>query len=506
MISKKLYKSNGSKGRYLSDFLIRSQQFCRPYAYVYDTSLHTNGTEDTLQNTNMPWEFPTNLYKRGADAPKSEDLVKVDMWQVVDNSVLFHIIPPAGMSLWIEVATTAAEFGNTLTAPSVEKAELAAELAVSSAEATLITEQNTELIKQSTQVIADSAIGSDISAGISAVAAALSEVNTSLSEAGSNSAAALALLSENEATVQAGIATDKADAITSLTTSTTTVSVGGSSTSSYSSNTGVLTLGIPTGATGADSTVPGPQGIQGATGAASTVQGPQGIQGNQGNQGIQGATGNTGATGADSVVAGPQGAQGIQGLIGDTGAIGNTGAAGADSTVPGPVPNMLFTIDSAGDLLVEIDGVIPPPPPTVTARYWKIKDFSSNMMVTAWELWTGETIHGTKYPAAMTSNTTPTPYVITGEGYYNESYAPWKAFDDTTAMYWTLASSTIATDYLAIDLGSELPISHHHLRNGSHSTGLSQFSIYYANSADFSDEVKLTDMEFTTVYQELVYG
>ena len=56
-----------------------------------------------------------------------------------------------------------------------------------------------------------------------------------------------------------------------------------------------------TGATGADSTVSGPQGSTGATGPASTVSGPQGA---------------TGATGAASTVSGPQGSTGATGPAG----------------------------------------------------------------------------------------------------------------------------------------------------------------------------------------------
>jgi len=101
----------------------------------------------------------------------------------------------------------------------------------------------------------------------------------------------------------------------------------------------------PKGDTGAASTVPGPVGPQGPqglkgdtgeTGAASTVpgpQGPQGLQGLTGPQGLKGDKGDTGETGAASTVPGPQGPQGIQGLKGDK---GDTGATGAASTVPGP--------------------------------------------------------------------------------------------------------------------------------------------------------------------------
>jgi hypothetical protein len=129
-------------------------------------------------------------------------------------------------------------------------------------------------------------------------------------------------------------------------------------------NTGPQGIQGNTGATGADSTVPGPQGVQGntgpqgiqgdvgpmgpsgysayeiavfngysgteaewmaslvgAAGADSTVPGPQGIQGNTGPTGPQGLTGNTGPTG-------PQGIQGNTGVTGSTGPQGNVGATG----------------------------------------------------------------------------------------------------------------------------------------------------------------------------------
>jgi len=113
----------------------------------------------------------------------------------------------------------------------------------------------------------------------------------------------------------------------------------------------------PTGATGADSFVTGPQGIQGPTGPE--VTGPQGIQGATGPQ----VTGPTGATGGIEFTATPtapltevQGSVwldtntgryfvryddvfievGVQGERGATGPTGVQGATGAASTVTGP--------------------------------------------------------------------------------------------------------------------------------------------------------------------------
>ena len=70
----------------------------------------------------------------------------------------------------------------------------------------------------------------------------------------------------------------------------------------------------PQGLPGADSTVPGPQGIQGDTG-------PTGPAGSQGPTGDAGPTGPAGPTGADSTVQGPEGPQGPPGLDGGDPAI-----------------------------------------------------------------------------------------------------------------------------------------------------------------------------------------
>lgn len=134
MISKKVFTGDGVNKRFLSDFIISSEQFARPYVYVFDNTLDPNGTEDVLQNPSNPWSFPTNLYRRGTDAPQSEfDLLTIDKWDLVDNSILTYEIPLTDTHIWIEVATTPEEFGETLTAPSVERAETAAAEALASA-------------------------------------------------------------------------------------------------------------------------------------------------------------------------------------------------------------------------------------------------------------------------------------------------------------------------------------------------------------------------------------
>ena len=116
----------------------------------------------------------------------------------------------------------------------------------------------------------------------------------------------------------------------------------------------------PTGSAGYNGGT-GPTGLRGQTGPTGPVGGPTGPQGQRGFQGVSGATGATGitgqtgptgplggptgATGAASTITGPQGAQGNRGSTGPTGAASNvtgptgplgTGPTGATSTVTGP--------------------------------------------------------------------------------------------------------------------------------------------------------------------------
>ena len=99
------------------------------------------------------------------------------------------------------------------------------------------------------------------------------------------------------------IVTDEVNTVLGMTAEAETLPEGSEATAVY--NDGVLTFGIPTGATGAR----GPQGPQG-------VQGIQGIQGERGPKGDTGATGATGPTG-------PQGPRGPQGETGPAGPQGD---------------------------------------------------------------------------------------------------------------------------------------------------------------------------------------
>ena len=73
-------------------------------------------------------------------------------------------------------------------------------------------------------------------------------------------------------------------------------------------------------------------------------------------------------------------------------------------------------------------------------------------------------------------------------------------------MYWNLGTTTMGTDYLAIDLGSAQTIESFEFKTGSNVAYAGPFSLYYATQSDFSDEVKVQDFQFTTGGQTITFG
>ena len=119
MISSRVWGTDGQTNRFLSDFIIRSEQFARPYVYVFDAG---TSTPNELQNPSLPWSYPDNLYIRITDKPTSDDLITVEKWDLVDNSILFYDTPFSGSRVYIEVATDTEDFGDTLIQPVVQQA------------------------------------------------------------------------------------------------------------------------------------------------------------------------------------------------------------------------------------------------------------------------------------------------------------------------------------------------------------------------------------------------
>ena len=150
---------------------------------------------------------------------------------------------------------------------------------------------------------------------------------------------------------------------------------------------------------------------------------------------------------------------------------------------------------------------------SVTARYWRIKDFddggsatNSSLMVADWRVYTVANQGGPKIPVDLSAYNFPLPYVVSETGAYNATYAGWKAFDNNlSSFYWNL-SGNMSTDYLAIDLGSAQTIKSFSFRSGNGASYTGPFTIYYATQSDFSDEVKLKRLEFTAISQNITFG
>jgi hypothetical protein len=133
MVSHKKFDSvDGTTSRFLSDLTINSEQFVRVYNYFYNAG----GVEGEIDPT-------TGLPTRVNDFPNAtEDLITLDKWDLVDNSILFYTNPAVTSSVWIEVATTPEEFGETLAAPIVVQASGYADDAEASATAAALSETN----------------------------------------------------------------------------------------------------------------------------------------------------------------------------------------------------------------------------------------------------------------------------------------------------------------------------------------------------------------------------
>lgn len=146
--------------------------------------------------------------------------------------------------------------------------------------------------------------------------------------------------------------------VTGMSAVAETLPAGSSATARYEN--GVLTIGVPTGATGAT----GPQGPKGDTGETGP-QGPKGDTGATGATGPQGATGPRGETG-------PQGPQGIQGIQGETGPQGPQGEQGEVSYAD--LSALLPTDTASGSIASFPDGQSVIPAVSVKAEIEPIQD------------------------------------------------------------------------------------------------------------------------------------
>jgi len=120
MISSKHFVADKKDVRYISDFIIASDQHARIYCYLVDPAINEPILED---GTTLPsrWSYPDNLWIRPLPlANPNEDLVGLNHYDIIDNGVSFYIPARVGLNIDIEVATTPEEFGLTLMLPFQE--------------------------------------------------------------------------------------------------------------------------------------------------------------------------------------------------------------------------------------------------------------------------------------------------------------------------------------------------------------------------------------------------
>ena len=133
-----------------------------------------------------------------------------------------------------------------------------------------------------------------------------------------------------------------------------------------------------------------------------------------------------------------------------------------------------------------------------TFRYWRFADVTCVQgnwwMLANMRFYTASGQTGTAYPANMTSDTAPAPYVVTQSNNYNASYPGWKSMDSgiTSSFYWTIGSSDGPSDWVQIDLGSSINIASATITSGNGAdyapTG---FTMYASNTGAFAGEETL---------------
>ena len=101
----------------------------------------------------------------------------------------------------------------------------------------------------------------------------------------------------------------------------------------------------------------------------------------------------------------------------------------------------------------------------------------------------------------MTSNTAPTPYVASGQGQFNASYDPYKAFDSSASSQWWNLTGNNTTDYLQIDLGQAYTIKSFRFREGSTDYSWTGCTVQASNTGAFNgEEVEVVLTGLTALY------
>ncbi len=128
-------------------------------------------------------------------------------------------------------------------------------------------------------------------------------------------------------------------------------------------------------------------------------------------------------------------------------------------------------------------------------RYWRITDFTgvntNNVAILKWMLYDTSGQTGTIYPAIMTADNLPTPYVATSS-FCHSSYNNYSAFNRVYGAWWTLGGpnqSNPGVDWLQIDLGTARHIKSMYISLWNWSLGgFAGATIYGSNTGSFTGE------------------
>jgi len=138
-------------------------------------------------------------------------------------------------------------------------------------------------------------------------------------------------------------------------------------------------------------------------------------------------------------------------------------------------------------------------------RYFRVTNFTgtakTSVMIRDFRVYTSAGQSGTQLPPNMTSNTAPTPYVASGQGQFNASYDPYKAFDSSASSQWWNLTGNNTTDYLQIDLGQAYTIKSFRFREGSTDYSWTGCTVQASNTGAFNgEEVEVVLTGLTALY------
>ena len=145
-------------------------------------------------------------------------------------------------------------------------------------------------------------------------------------------------------------------------------------------------------------------------------------------------------------------------------------------------------------------------------RYYRIislesggSNSSKRMALAELRLFAGFNQGSTEYPtSAMTSNSGPSPYSVTG-GEYSSSYAKWKIFDKSdSSWFWNLGATT-STNWVEFDNGTAVSVKSASLRFYKNFNDAVRIDIEGSNTGNFSGEeaqvLSLTSIPTGTGYE-----